>query len=77
MRYYLLLLPCDCDHRTLVVTGSEFNWEENSYLVTTSIGGAVISRDGPGSELILKAADTACYEAKHQGGDSVIFHKAV
>jgi diguanylate cyclase (GGDEF)-like protein/PAS domain S-box-containing protein len=44
-----------------------FRIEGQELAITTSIGGAVCPRDGSDLEILLKKADRALYQAKHQG----------
>jgi diguanylate cyclase (GGDEF)-like protein len=47
---------------------------ENTFRVTTSIGVAIYPQDGNNTELLLKNADTALYEAKKQGKSRYQFY---
>jgi diguanylate cyclase (GGDEF)-like protein/PAS domain S-box-containing protein len=43
--------------------------------VTASIGVAIYPRDGRDTEQLLRAADSAMYAAKHDGGDTIRFYE--
>lgn len=58
---------CIVTQRILDVLQPEFEIEEHRLHATASIGMAVYPEDGTTSELLLKHADAALYEAKAQG----------
>src|SRR5437763_13029542 len=47
-----------------------FHIEGREFYITTSIGISVFPEDGPDAETLIKAADTAMYQAKEQGRDN-------
>jgi len=54
-----------------------FNWENQCFKVSASFGMAVINDTVPDTAAVLKAADAACYAAKHEGRNKVVLcHEA-
>src|SRR5205807_4552283 len=47
-----------------------FHIEGREFYITTSIGISVFPEDGTDAETLIKAADTAMYQAKEQGRDN-------
>jgi diguanylate cyclase (GGDEF)-like protein/PAS domain S-box-containing protein len=58
------------------INAYRFSWGERSFSVGVSIGVVMISAESESMELVLSAADTACYASKDGGRDQVhLFQK--
>lgn len=56
------------------IDGYVFLWEQNSYMVSASIGGVMIDHPGITLKDLLAQADTACYLAKELGRNRIHFY---
>ncbi len=58
------------------INAFRFNWGERSFSIGVSIGVVMIGAESESMELVLSAADTACYASKDGGRDQVhLFQK--
>jgi Amt family ammonium transporter len=58
------------------INAFRFNWGDRSFSIGVSIGVVLISAESESMELVLSAADTACYASKDGGRDQVhLFQK--
>jgi len=78
----LLLHPCTVpDARTIAddlrdaIQRFRFGWAQSIFSIGVSIGLVEIGRESEGTDLLLSAADTACYLAKDSGRNRVqVYH---
>lgn len=56
------------------IDGYVFMWEQRSYSITASMGGAMVDRPGLLLHELFAQADTACYMAKELGRNRVHFY---
>lgn len=62
-------------NRILLACSSPFKIESHELTVTISIGIAIYSRDGNDADTLIKNADIALYQAKHQGKNNYVLFK--
>lgn len=58
------------------IDGYAFVWEQNSYMISASVGVVMIDRPRLSVRDVLAQADTACYLAKEAGRNRVHFYRA-
>ena len=79
--FAVILERCDLPHAARVaedlrasLNEFEFTWEGHRFKLGVSIGLLLIDRNSGDLDAVLRAADTACYKAKHGGRNKVQIH---
>lgn len=80
----LLLHHCSLDHAQKItedlielIQNYQFLWEGQRYHVGVSMGLAAVDKHSKDLVTLLSAADSACYQAKNQGGNNVQIYQAI
>lgn len=79
----LLLEDCNdevavkvCEEIRSTIKNHRFIWEDKSFEIGVSIGIVPITAEGGGTHEVMRAADIAVYQAKDQGRNRIVTHKA-